>query len=211
MNIVYWNRKNPAQGKISNTMLVLNIYRVCTDLVASVVIILRCVITTPFERSVDPLELSINAGWYLVCLLLASCFSAGLWVTMDAFPLYRFLYSIFCIVMQKIEQMDVGSKLSSRNLVFFKSDLPFKSQTNNFSTFCIFKYCSSLVPHTDFDNITILGCETDNACSHSPENSSSHDCSFRQERIYYCPWIYAPPPKKKPPTTTTHTKMIFIR
>ena len=166
------------------------IYRVYTDLVVSAVTIMRCVITTPFGRPVDPLELSINAGRSLVCLLLASCFSAGLWVTMDAFPLYRFLCSIFCIVMQKIEQMDVGSKISSRDLVFFESDLPFKSQTNNFSTFCIFKYCSILVPHTDIDNITILGFETDNACSHSPGNSRSQDCSFRQERFYYCSWMY---------------------
>ena len=67
MNIVYWNRKNPAQGKISNTMLVpliyhLIIYRVCTDLVVSAVVILMCVIMAPFGRPVDPLELSINAG-----------------------------------------------------------------------------------------------------------------------------------------------------
>jgi hypothetical protein len=67
MNIIYWNRKNPAQGKISNTMLVpliyhLIIYRVCTDLVVSAVVILRCVIMAPFGRPVDPLELSINAG-----------------------------------------------------------------------------------------------------------------------------------------------------
>ena len=188
MNIVYWNRKNPAQGKISNTMPVpliyhLIIYRVCTDLVVSAVVILRCVIMAPFGRPVDPLELSINAGRSLVCLLLASYFSAWLWVTMDAFPLYRF----FCIVMQKIEQMDMGCKISFRDLVFFESDLTFKPQTNNFSTFCIFKYCSNLVPHTDIDNITILCCETDNACFHSPGNSRSQDCSFRQERSYYCP------------------------
>lgn len=152
---------------------------------------LRCVITTPFGRPVDPLELSINAGRSLVCLLLASSFSDGLWVKTDAFPLYRFFCSIFCITV-----MDVGSKISSRGLVFFGSDLPFESQTNTFSTLRVSKYCSSLVSHTDIEHITILGCETDNACSHSPGNSISQDCSFRHKRFYYCPWMSAQKKRK---------------
>ena len=164
----------------------LMIYTVYTDLVVSAVVILRCVITTPFGRPVDPLELSINAGKSLVCLLFASCFSDGFWVTMDVFPLYRFFCSIFCIT-----AMDVGSKMSSRGLVFFGSDLLIESQTNTFSTLHVSKYCSSLVSHTDIEHITILGCETDNACSHSPGNSSRQDCSFRHKRIYYCLWKYS--------------------
>ena len=181
------SRKNQIQGKISNSVLDLHmchliLHRVCTDLVVSAVVTLRCVITTPFGRPVDPLELSINAGRSLVCLSLSSHFSDGLWVTMDIFPLWRLFCSIFCIT-----TMDVGSKISSRDPVFFGSDLPFESQTNTLSTLRVSKYSSSLVSHTDIEHITILGCETDNACSHSPGNTISQDFSFRLKRFYYCP------------------------